>query len=76
LQELSAILPGLEQQITAYKNRFQELVEQRQLDDELATIKMSPDLAESVYLVEADGTTSISSSSCQLSDKDFSYSHD
>jgi len=40
MEELTDILVGLEQRISAYKNRFQELEKKRRrLDDEIATIK-------------------------------------
>ena len=55
MEELTDILVGLEQRIHAYKNRFQELEKKkRRLDDEIATIKKSLELAETLYRVEAD----------------------
>jgi hypothetical protein len=55
LEELTDILVGLEQRITAYKNRLQELEKKRRrLDDEITTIKKYLELAETLYRVEAD----------------------
>ena len=55
MEELTDILVGLEQRITAYKNRLQELEKKRRrLDDEIATIKKYLELAETLYRVEAD----------------------
>ena len=55
MEELTDILVGLEQRISAYKNRFQELEKKRRrLDDEIATIKKYLELAETLYRVEAD----------------------
>jgi predicted nuclease with TOPRIM domain len=55
LEELTDILVGLEQRITAYKNRLQELEKKRRrLDDEIATIKKYLELAETLHRVEAD----------------------
>ena len=47
MEELTDILVGLEQRISAYKNRLQELEKKRRrLDDEIATIKKYLELAE------------------------------
>ncbi|HEU4686386.1 MAG TPA: winged helix-turn-helix domain-containing protein [Nitrospira sp.] len=55
MEELTDILVGLEQRITAYKHRLQELEKKRRrLDDEIATIKKYLELAETLYRVEAD----------------------
>jgi hypothetical protein len=55
VEELTDILVGLEQRISAYKSRFQELEKKRRrLDDEIATIKKYLELAETLYRVEAD----------------------
>jgi hypothetical protein len=55
VEELTDILVGLEQRISAYKNRFQELQKKRRrLDDEIATIQKYLELAETLYRVEAD----------------------
>jgi hypothetical protein len=55
LEGLTDILVGLEQRISAYKTRLQELEKKRRrLDDEIATIKKYLELAETLYRVEAD----------------------
>jgi len=55
VEELTDILVGLEQRISAYKSRYQELEKKRRrLDDEIATIKKYLELAETLYRVEAD----------------------
>jgi predicted nuclease with TOPRIM domain len=55
LEELTDILVGLEQRISAYKNRLQELEKKRRrLDDEIATIKKYLELADTLHRVEAD----------------------
>jgi hypothetical protein len=55
VEELTDILVGLGQRISAYKTRFQELEKKRRrLDDEIATIKKYLELAETLYRVEAD----------------------
>jgi predicted nuclease with TOPRIM domain len=55
MEELTDILVGLEQRISAYKSRLQELEKKRRrLDDEIATIKKYLELAETLYRVEAD----------------------
>src|SRR5499426_840736 len=55
VEELTDILVGLEQRISAYKNRLQEIEKKRRrLDDEIATIKKYLELAETLYRVEAD----------------------
>ena len=55
MEELTDILVGLEQRISAYKNRFQELQKKRRrLDDEIATIQKYLELVETLYRVEAD----------------------
>lgn len=55
MEELTDILVGLEQRITAYKNRLHELEKKRRrLDDEIATIKKYLELAETLHRVEAD----------------------
>ena len=56
MEELTDILVGLEQRISAYKNRLQELEKKRRrLDDEIATIKKYLELAETLYRVEGAG---------------------
>jgi predicted nuclease with TOPRIM domain len=55
LEELTDILVGLEQRITAYQNRLQDLEKKRRrLDDEIATVKKYLELAETLHRVEAD----------------------
>jgi hypothetical protein len=55
MDELTDILVGLEQRISAYKNRLQEFEKKRRrLDEEIATIKKYLELAETLYRVEAD----------------------
>ena len=55
MEELTDILVGLEQRITAYKNRLLDLEKKRRrLDDEIATIKKYLELAETLHRVEAD----------------------
>ena len=55
VEELTDILVGLEQRISAYRNRYQELEKKRRrLDDEIAMIKKYLELAETLYRVEAD----------------------
>ncbi len=67
MEELTDILVGLEQRISAYKNRLQELEKKRRrLDDEIATIKKYLELAETLYRVEAD-KTKVANLSSQIS---------
>ena len=55
MEELTDILVGLEQRITAYNNRLPDLEKKRRrLDDEIATIKKYLELAETLHRVEAD----------------------
>ena len=55
MEELTDILVGLEQRISAYKNRLQDLEKKRRrLDDEIATINKYLELAETLHRVEAD----------------------
>jgi HB1/ASXL restriction endonuclease-like protein with HTH domain len=55
LEELKDILVGLEQRISAYRSRLQELEKKRRtLEEEIATIKKYLELAETLYRVEAD----------------------
>ena len=55
MEELTDILVGLEQRISTYKNRLQEIEKKRRrLDDEIATIKKYLELAETLYRVEVD----------------------
>jgi septal ring factor EnvC (AmiA/AmiB activator) len=70
VEELTDILVGLEQRISAYKNRLQELEKKRRrLDDEIATIKKYLELAETLYRVEADKAKLASLSSQFYSDE-------
>ena len=69
MEELTDILVGLEQRISAYKNRLQELEKKRRrLDDEIATIKKYL-VAEILYRVEADKAKLASLSSQFYSDE-------
>jgi hypothetical protein len=55
LEELKDIVVGLEQRISVYKARLQDLEKKRgRLDDEIATIKKYLELAETLHRVEAD----------------------
>ncbi|MFO0732083.1 MAG: hypothetical protein U0361_14085 [Nitrospiraceae bacterium] len=70
MEELTDILVGLEQRISAYRNRFQELEKKRRrLDDEIATIKKYLELAETLYRVEADKAKLASLSSQIITDE-------
>jgi len=70
VEELTDILVGLEQRISAYRNRFQELEKKRRrLDDEIATIKKYLELAETLYRVEADKAKLASLSSQIMTDE-------
>lgn len=69
MEELKDILVGLEQRISAYKTRLQELQKKRErLDDEIATIKKYLELAETLYRVEADKAKLASLSSQIITD--------
>ena len=55
MEELKDIIVGLEQRISAYKSRLQELEKKRKrLEEEIVTIKKYLELAETLYRVEAD----------------------
>ena len=55
MEELTDILVGLEQRISAYRNRLQDLEKKRRrLDDEIATIKKYLELADTLHRVETD----------------------
>ena len=70
VEELTDILVGLEQRISAYRNRFQELEKKRRrLDDEIAMIKKYLELAETLYRVEADKAKLASLSSQIITDE-------
>ena len=69
MEELTDILVGLEQRITAYKSRLHELEKKRRrLDDEIATIKKYLELAETLHRVEAD-KAKLATLSTQLADE-------
>ncbi len=69
MEELKDILVGLEQRISAYKTRLQELEKKRRrLDEEIATIKKYLELAETLYRVEADKVKLASLSSQIITD--------
>lgn len=69
MEELKDILVGLEQRISAYKSRLQELEKKRgRLDEEIATIKKYLELAETLYRVEADKAKLVSLSSQIITD--------
>jgi HB1, ASXL, restriction endonuclease HTH domain len=54
LEELKDISVGLDQRISMYKSRLQELQNKRdRIDDEIATIKKYLELAETLYRLEA-----------------------
>ena len=70
MEELKDILVGLEQRISAYKTRLQELEKKRgRLDEEIATIKKYLELAETLYRVEADKAKLASLSSQIITDE-------
>ena len=70
VEELTDILVGLEQRISAYKARRQELEKKRKrLDEEIATIKKYLELAETLYRVEADKAKLASLSSQIITDE-------
>lgn len=55
MEALKDIIDGLEQRISAYKNRLQELQKKKdRLDEEMRTIKRYLELAETLYRVEVD----------------------
>ena len=55
MEELTDIMVGLEQRLSAYRNRLQELEKKRcRLDEEIATINKYLELAETLHRVEAD----------------------
>ena len=70
VEELKDIIVGLEQRISAYKNRLQELEKKRKrLEEEIATIKKYLELAETLYRVEADKAKLASLSSQIITDE-------
>ena len=69
VEELKDILVGLDQRISAYKGRLQDLQKKRsRLDEEIATIKKYLELAETLYRVEADKAKLASLSSQIITD--------
>ena len=69
MEELKDILVGLDQRISAYKSRLQDLQKKRsRLDEEIATIKKYLELAETLYRVEADKAKLASLSSQIITD--------
>ncbi len=69
MEELKDIIVGLEQRISAYKNRLQELEKKRgRLEEEIATIKKYLELAETLYRVEVD-KAKLASLSSQIIDE-------
>ncbi len=70
VEELTDIIVGLEQRISAYRNRLQELEKKRKrLEEEIATIKKYLELAETLYRVEADKAKLASLSSQIITDE-------
>lgn len=70
MEELKDIIVGLEQRISAYKSRLQELEKKRKrLEEEIATIKKYLELAETLYRVEADKAKLASLSSQIITDE-------
>ena len=70
VEVLTDILVGLEQRISAYRNRYQELEKKRRrLDDEIAMIRKYLELAETLYRVEADKAKLASLSSQIITDE-------
>jgi HB1/ASXL restriction endonuclease-like protein with HTH domain len=71
LEELKDIIVGLDQRISVYKSRLQDLQKKREkIDDEIATIKKYLELAETLYRVEVDKTKLASLSSQIVTDSD------
>jgi len=69
VEELTDIIVGLEQRISAYKTRLQELEKKRKrLEEEIASIKKYLELAETLYRVEADKAKLASLSSQIITD--------
>lgn len=70
MEELTDILVGLEQRISAYRSRLQEMEKKRRrVEDEIATIKKYLELAETLYRVEADKAKLASLSSQIITDE-------
>jgi hypothetical protein len=71
MEELKDIIVGLDQRISVYKSRLQELQKKREkIDDEIATIKKYLELAETLYRVEVDKAKLASLSSQIVTDAD------
>ena len=71
LEELKDIIVGLDQRISVYKSRLQDLQKKREkIDDEIATIKKYLELAETLYRVEVDKAKLASLSSQIVTDAD------
>src|SRR5687768_11895364 len=71
LEELEDIMVGLDQRISVYKSRLQDLQKKREkTDDEIATIKKYLELAETLYRVEVDKAKLASLSSQIVTDTD------
>jgi hypothetical protein len=71
LEELKDIMVGLDQRISVYKSRLQDLQKRREkTDDEIATIKKYLELAETLYRVEVDKAKLASLSSQIVTDTD------
>ncbi len=69
MEELTDIIVGLEQRISAYKSRLQELEKKRKrLEEEIGMIKKYLELAETLYRVEADKAKLASLSSQIITD--------
>ena len=73
MEELKDITVGLDQRISMYKSRLQELQKKRdRIDDEIATIKKYLELAETLYRLEAGRAKlpALSSQASSETDKD------
>jgi HB1, ASXL, restriction endonuclease HTH domain len=71
LEELKDIIVGLDQRISVYKSRLQDLQKKREkIDDEIATIKKYLELAETLYRFEVDKAKLASLSSQIVTDTD------
>ena len=69
VEELKDILIGLEQRISAYRNRLQDLEKKRRhLEEEIATIKNYLELTQTLFKVEADKAKLASLSSQIITD--------
>ncbi|MCH6556926.1 MAG: winged helix-turn-helix domain-containing protein [Nitrospirae bacterium] len=70
MEELKDILVGLEQRISAYRNRLQDMEKKRRrVEEEIVTIKKYLELAETLYRVEADKAKLASLSSQIITDE-------